>query len=130
MQPLNQRGCSCLRTDPHFHDFKFANDFNDDNFEVDILIGADTAYRFLGSIDTRVNDMFIQTSKFGSIVSGPLPTELSLQANLAKLQEVPTFHTSATQCNNGADSHSPQPFPSLFSITNVVDNAELSIQFE
>ena len=130
VQPLNQRGCSRLQTDPRFHDFEFANDFNDESFEVDILIGADSAYRFLGSIDTRVNDMFIQTSKFESIVSGPLPTESSLQANHAKLQEVPTFHTSATQCNNGSDSHSPEPFPSSFSITNVVDNAELSIQFE
>jgi len=65
-----------------------------------------------------------------SIISGPLPTESSLQANHAKLQEVPTFHTSATQCNNASDSHSPEPFPSSFSITNVVDNAELSIQFK
>jgi len=127
IQPLNQRGCSRLQTNPPFHDFKFARDFNDDSFEVDILIGADTAYRFLGSIDTRVNDMFIQTSKFGSIVSGPLPTEWSLQANHAKLQEVATFHMSATQCNNCTDSHRPEPFPSSFSITKVVDSAELSI---
>ena len=130
VQPLNQSGCSRLKTDPRFHDFKFANDFNDDNFEVDILIGADAAYHFLGAIDTRINDMFIQSSKFGSIVSGPLPTAMSLPANHAKLEEVPSFHTSATQCNNDSDSHSPEPFPSSLSITNVVDNAELSVQFE
>ena len=130
VQPLNQSGCSILKTNPRFHDFKFANDFNGDSFEVDILIGADAAYRFLGAIDTRVNDMFIQTSKFGSIVSGPLPATKPSIANHAKLQEVPTFHTSATQSNNGSDSTSPGPFPSSFSITNVIDNIELSIQFE
>ena len=114
MQPLNQRGCFRLQTDRRFQAVNFANDFNDDSFAVDVLIGADAAYRFLGSIDTRVKEMFIQTFKFGSIVSGPLPTDSTLQANHAKLQEVTTFHTSATQCNNGFDSHSPEPF----SITN------------
>ena len=74
--------------------------------------------------------MFIQSSKFGSIVSGPLPAATSVAANHAKLEEVPSFHTSATQCNNDSDSHSPEPFPSPFSITNVVDNAELSVHFE
>ena len=97
---------------------------------MDILIGADAAYRFLGAIDTRINDMCIQSSKFGSIVSGPFPAAMSLPANHAKLEEVPSFHTSATQCNNDSDSHSPEPFPSSLSITNVVDNAELSVQFE
>ena len=105
------------------------NDSNDDSFEVDIFIGVDASYCFLASIVTRVN-VFIQTSKFGSILSGPRPTESLLQANHAKLQEVATCHTSATKCNNGSDSHSPEPFLSSFSITNVVDNANLSIQFE
>ena len=130
VQPLNQSGCSRLKNDPRFQDFKFANDFNEDSFEVDILIGADAAYRFLGAIDTRINDMFIQSSKFGSIVSGPMPAAKCFLANQAKLQEVPTFQTSATQCNNGSDSTSPEPFPPSFSVTNVIDNAELSIQFE
>ena len=101
MQPLNQSGCSILKTDPRFHDFTFANDLNGDSFEVDILIGADAAYRFLSAIDTRVNEMFIQTSTFGSIVSGPLPATKPSIANHPKLQEVPAFHTSATQSNNG-----------------------------
>ena len=103
---------------------------NDDRFEVDVLIGADAAHRYLRAIDTRVNDMFIQNSKFGSIVSGPLPTAKSLLSNHTKLQEVPAFYTSVTQSNNGSDSDNPESFPSSFSITNVVDNAELSIQFE
>ena len=106
VQPLNQSRCSHVKTDPRFHDFKFANDFNDDNFEVDIFIGADTTYRFLGAIDTQINDMVIQSSKFGSIVSEPLPTAMSLPANHATLEEVPSFHTSATQCNNDSVSHS------------------------
>ena len=50
VQPLNQSGCLRLKSDPRFQDLEFANDFNDANFEVDILLGADASYRFLGPL--------------------------------------------------------------------------------
>ncbi len=56
---------------------KFTNNFNDERFQVDILVGADAVYHFLGAIDNRFKEPFIQHSKFGAIVSGPLPEPIS-----------------------------------------------------
>ena len=73
VQPLNQSCCLHLKSDARIHDVEFANDFTDANFEADILLGADVAYRFLGPIDERFKVPFVQQFKFGFIVSGPLP---------------------------------------------------------
>ena len=56
VQPLNQSGCLRLKSDPRFQDLEFTNDFNDVKCAVDVLLGADAAYRFLGCIDERLKD--------------------------------------------------------------------------
>ena len=130
VQPLNQSGCLRLKSDPRFQGLKFANDFSDEKLEVDILIGADAAYRFLGPIDERFNEPFIQTSKFGSIVSGPLPTAIPPLNHNADSQEIHSLHTSAAQYDNGFDANSQEPSTSSFSIENLIDNAALSLQVD
>ena len=64
VQPLIQSGCLGLKSDPRFQDLEFANDFNDAKFAVDTLLGADAAYRFLGPIDERFKEPFVQQSNF------------------------------------------------------------------
>ena len=60
LQPLHQSGCLHLKSDPRFQDVEFGNDFTDANFDVDILLGADAAYRFLGPIEERFKEPFVQ----------------------------------------------------------------------
>ena len=46
----------------------------------------------------------IQQSKFGSIVSGPLPQAIPEQSRNADSQEIHTIPTSATQYHAGIDA--------------------------
>ena len=95
VQLLNQCGCLRPKSDPRFQDLRYTNDFNDANFEVDILLGANAAYRSLGSIDERFKEPFVQQSKFGCIVSGPLPNAIP-----ALSQNINSSLQSATSLRN------------------------------
>ena len=132
VQPLNQSGCLRLKSDPSFQDLEFANDFNDANVAVDLLLGADAAYRFLGPIDERFKEPFVQRSKFGSIVSGPLPKALPALSQNTDSQEVHTIPASATQHHTGceANSKNQESSTSSLSIENLIDNTALSLQFD
>ena len=50
VQPLNQQYYSDLKADPRLYDLHLANVYSDTSFVIDILLGADVAFRFLGSI--------------------------------------------------------------------------------
>ena len=58
MKLCNQIGYLHLKSDPCFQDLEFANDFNDINFKVDIFLGADATYHFLGPIDDLKSSFF------------------------------------------------------------------------
>ena len=128
VQPLNQGSYSYLRSDPHFQDIDLANDFNDENFVVDVLLGAGAAYRFLGPVDPRFIKPLIQTSKFGSIVFGPIPNTISARNNSADTQESRSLHTATTDSITAFKANSQESSTSSLSIENLIDNATLSLQ--
>ena len=132
VQPLNQSGCLRVKSDPHFQDLEFANEFNDANFAVDILLGADAAYHFLGPIDERFKEPLVPQSKFRCIVSGPLPKAIPALSQNADSQDVHTIPASATQYHTGfeANSKNQESSMSSLSIENLIDNAALSLQFD
>ena len=72
VQPLQQHCSQDLQSHPRFRDLPLANDFTDNSFTVDILLGADAAYRFLGNVSPASSHPVVQDSKFGYILSGPL----------------------------------------------------------
>eukprot|EP00794_Sanderia_malayensis_P018328 gene18328-biopygen12271 len=130
VKPINQSGCYNLKNDSRFKKLEFANDFSDEHFQVDILIGADAAYRFLGSIDNQFQEPFIQKSKFGLVISGPFPKPIPELGNPALSEEITSIHTNAAKSINEVDVNSDKSFASPLSFENLVDNAELSVQFE
>ena len=73
VQPLSQQYYSAVKSDPRLYDLHLANDYSDSSFVVDILLGADAAFRFLGNISDPHSEPIIQESKFGHVLSGPLP---------------------------------------------------------
>ena len=125
VKPLNQNGCSRIKHDPRFQELEFANDFKEENFQVDILLGADAAYRFLGAVDGRIKEPCIQQSKFGVIVSGPLSESTTRLVS----QQTPSIQTHIAKFHDHFDVNSIKS-ESTLSIENLVDNSELSIQFE
>ena len=72
VQPLQQYCLTDLKSYPRFRDLPLANDYKDNSFTVDILLGADAAYRFLGNVSQENSHPLIQESKFGYVLSGPL----------------------------------------------------------
>eukprot|EP00794_Sanderia_malayensis_P006385 gene6385-biopygen5284 len=130
VKPINQSGCYNLKNDSRFKKLEFANNFSDEHFQVDILIGADAAYRFLGAIDNQFQAPFIQKSKFGLVISGPFPKPIPEMGNPAVSEEITSIHTNAAKSVNEVDVNSDKSFTSPLSLENLVDNAELSVQFE
>ena len=61
-----------LQSHPHFRDLPLANDIKDNSFTVDILLGADAAYRFLGNVSPASSHPIVQDSKFGYVLPSPL----------------------------------------------------------
>ena len=72
VQPLQQYCLTDLKSYPRFRDLPLVNDYKDNSFTVDILLGADAAYRFLGNVSQENSHPLIQESKFGYVLSGPL----------------------------------------------------------
>ena len=72
VQPLQQYCFSDFSSHPRLRDLPLANDYKDNSFTVDILSGADAAYRFLGNVSQENSHPLIQESKFGYVLSGPL----------------------------------------------------------
>ena len=72
VQPLQQYCLTDLKSYPRFRNLPLANDYKDNSFTVDILLGADAAYRFLGNVSQENSHPLIQESKFGYVLSGPL----------------------------------------------------------
>ena len=72
VQPLQQHCSQDLQSHPRFRDLPVANDLTDNFFTVDILLGADAAYRFLGNVSPASSHPVVHDSKFGYILSGPL----------------------------------------------------------
>jgi len=67
VQPLQQHCSQDLLSHPRFRDLPLANDFKDNSFTVDILLGADAAYRFLGNVAPASSHPVVQDSKFGYV---------------------------------------------------------------
>eukprot|EP00795_Rhopilema_esculentum_P000542 gene542-biopygen7104 len=71
VQPLDHSGYSEFKSHPRLQGLTLANDFEEDKFVVDILLGADAAYRFLGEIIQDNSQPLIQESHFGDVLYGP-----------------------------------------------------------
>ena len=69
VQPLQQHFSQDLQFHPRFRDLPLANDFKDSSFTVDILLGADAAYRFLGNVSPASSYPVVQDSKLGHVLS-------------------------------------------------------------
>ena len=67
VQPLQQYCFTDFSSHPHLLDLPLANDYKDNSFTVDILLGADTAYRFLGNVSQENSHPLIQESEFGYV---------------------------------------------------------------
>ena len=72
VQPLQQYCFSDFSSHPRLRDLPLANDYKDNSFTVDILLGADAAYRFLGNVSQENSHPLIQESNFGYVLSCPL----------------------------------------------------------
>ena len=96
---------------------EFVTDFNDKHFAVDILLGADAAYRFLGPIDERFKYSFVQQSKSGSIVFVPLPKAIPALSQKADSKEVHMSPESATQYHKGFEANSKNQESSTSSLS-------------
>ena len=123
VKPLNKNGCSRSKHDPRFQELDFANDFKEENFQVDILLGADAAYRFLGTVDERIQEPCIQQSKFGVIVLGPLSKSTTrliskekplIQTNIAKSND--HFDVNSIKRVNSFDRKSGKQFRTVYSV--------------
>ena len=73
VQPLNQQYYLDLKAVPRLYDLHLANDYSDTFFVIDILLGADVAFRFFGSISNVQSKPIVLESKFRYVFSGPLP---------------------------------------------------------
>ena len=72
VQPLSQHFSFDIKSHPRLQNLNLANDFSDSSFVVDILLGADTAFRFLGTVSDSHSIPLIQESKFRHVLSGPM----------------------------------------------------------
>ena len=69
---MNQRYLSNIKSDHRLYDLHLADDYSDHSFIVDILLGAEAAFRFLGNLSDSQSEPVIQESRFGHVLSGPL----------------------------------------------------------
>ena len=105
VQPLNQQYYSDLKVDPRLYDLHLVNDYSDTSFVVDILLEADVAFRFLGSISNVQSKSIIQESKFGYVLSGPLPgfSESGKDSSIPTHEmSTPTTDLPSTEGHNGS----------------------------
>ena len=134
VKPLNHTGCSDLKNYPRLQELQLANDFLEDHFAVDILLGADAAYRFLGAVDDRYPEPFVQNSKFGYLISGPISQPISATSDaIAISHETNVVNANPAESNDALinePNHTPTDESPTISMENLVDNAELFIQFE
>ena len=90
IQPLDHSGYSQFKSHPRLQGLTLANDFEEDKFIVDILLGADAAYRFLGEIIQDHSQPLIKESHFGDVLYGPWLTTAIIGNHAIKDSEVVT----------------------------------------
>ena len=125
VQPLNQHFSYKIKSHPRLQKLNLANDFSDSSFIVDILLGADAAFRFLGTVSDPHSVPLIQESKFGHILSGPLltPSEsIDISSN--------NIAVMTTQANVPPNDLSNEYFDNDLSVENLISNSSLCIQIE
>ena len=125
VQPLSQHFSFDIKSHPRLQNLNLANDFSDSSFVVDILLGADTAFRFLGTVSDSHSIPLIQESKFGHVLSGPMLR--SSEAINVLTQNVPAItQTIALPFTGLSNDHVDNDI----SVQNLVDNSSLGIQLE
>ena len=109
IQPVNQQYYLDLKAVPRLYDLHLANDYSDTSFVIDILLGADVAFRFLGSISNVQSKPIVLESKFRYVLSGPLPgssesgkdSSISTHEMSTPTTDLPSTeaHTSSVDCD-------------------------------
>ena len=126
VKPMNQSYSSDIKSDPRLYDLHLANDYSDRSFVVDILLGADAAFRFLGNISDSQAEPVIQESRFGHVLSGPL-------SNLSQLTKDTSIsiHEMSTATIDLPFTNAPNSSVD-YDITfgNLLSNSSLFIQVE
>ena len=127
VEPLDHSGYSQFKSHPRLQGLTLANDFEEDKFVVDILSGADAAYRFLGEIIQDNSQPLIQESHFGDVLYGPWPQNAMLTTAIIgnhaiKDSEVVTKYIDVLCEDDDASQN--------VSFQNLVDNESLLIQVD
>ena len=91
-----------LKSYPRFRNLPLANDYKDNSFTVDILLGADAAYRFLDNVSQENSHPLIQESKFGYVLSGPLQLNSKPTCPSAPHGQDISSITTSEYCNNAS----------------------------
>ena len=126
VQPLQHYDFDNIKSHPRLQNLPLANDFKDSSFVVDILLGADAAYRFLGNVSTECTHPLIQESQFGYVLSGPISHN---QKPIC--ESTPKNHDLSTNAINSpfTDSEIRQN-ESTVSFENLMNNSSLFIQID
>ena len=126
-KPLDHSGYSQFKSHPRLQVLTLANDFKEDKFVVDILLGADATYRFLGEIIQDNSQPLIQESNFDDVLYGPWPQNAMLTTAIIGNHAIKDFEIVTNFIDVLCEDNDASQNVSL---SNLVDNESLLIQVD